>query len=254
VNAIREYRLFSGENEVSWENLPIANLTLVPKRIPAGNRGTVFNIVDHDQVPQLREAGMLTQMSYQVFTMENTPVTEPVEITAPNEITLAQLVTYFILQSELAPHLDVASAFYWNLRKIVDVTAADPTKTTYEAIPDKIPVGFTLRVKCSSLREGSDKRIVNCRYEGAHLPFSMPPDALLERLKARVADWMNQRGQGPDWTIDGPDREAIDFDFEYPIIPLGREAPMKIYLKQWEFMIAPHQSWINLSDSLVRKM
>jgi hypothetical protein len=229
VKAPREYRLFSGSDEVTWENLPVPNLTLVPHNVPVGNRGSEFKIVDCLQVPHLREAGPLTQMSYQVFTMENTQVTKPIVITAPNEISLAQLVTYFILPSGMS--LDVASVFYWNLLQIEDTSKADKTKRKLQEIPDKIPVGFNLRVKCSSLRENSTKRIVNCRFGDVFLPFSMPPDALLGRFKERVADWMNQRGQGPDWTVDGNDNEQIDFDFDYPVIPLAREAPIKIYLR-----------------------
>jgi predicted ABC-type sugar transport system permease subunit len=57
-------------------------------------------------------------MSYQIFTMENTPLGEPVVIQAPNEITLAQLVTFFILPSGI--QLDVGSVFYWNLLRIED--------------------------------------------------------------------------------------------------------------------------------------
>jgi hypothetical protein len=248
------YRLSSGQDEVPWENLPAPKLTLVPRKIPVGDRGAAFNIVDSHQAPRMREAGPLKQISYQVFTMDNTAVTEPIVITAPNEITLAQLVTYFILPSDIGAYLDVASVFYWNLREIVDVTKADKTKRTFEAIPEKIPIGSNLRVKCSSLRDGSNKKVVNCSFEGVHLPFPMPVDALLERLKARVSDWMKQRGQGPDWTVDGPDREAIDFDFEYPIIPISRDMLVKVYLKQWETTLAPHQSWINVSDALVRRL
>jgi hypothetical protein len=111
VKAIREYRLFSGQDEVSWDSLPVPKLTLVPHKIPVGDGGTAFNIVDSHQVPHMREAGPLKQISYQVFTMDNTAVTEPIVITAPNEITLAQLVTFFILPSDIGSHLDVPLSF-----------------------------------------------------------------------------------------------------------------------------------------------
>jgi hypothetical protein len=56
VKAPREYGLFNGQEEVTWGRLPVANLTLVPRIIPAGNRGTEFKIVDYTQVTKLREA------------------------------------------------------------------------------------------------------------------------------------------------------------------------------------------------------
>jgi hypothetical protein len=60
----------------------------------------------------------------------------------------------------------------------------------------------------------------------------IPEDATVGRLRERVVDWMRQRGQGEDWTIGGADREAIDFDFEYPVTAIEREVPIDIYLKQ----------------------
>jgi hypothetical protein len=200
----------------------------------------------------MREAGPMTQMSHQIFMVENTEVTEPIVITAPAKITLAQLVAYFILPSGI--QLDVASVFYWNLLRTQDRSKADKTKWTVQEIPDKIPVGFNRRVKCSSLCENSTKKIVNCRFESVILPFAMPEDAMLGRLKERVSDWTNQRGQGPDWTIEGSDREVIDFEFEYPVIPLVREVPMKIYLRQWVLNVPPSWSWMYISDQLVERL
>jgi hypothetical protein len=140
------------------------------------------------------------------------------------------------------------------LLQIEDKSKADKTKRTVQAIPDVIPVGFNLRVKCSSLRENSTKKMARCRFGSALMPFAMPENALLGRLKECVADWTNQRGQGPDWTVEGGDREQIDFEFEYEVIPLQREVPVKIYLRQREFMVLPSQSWIDLSDQLVKKI
>jgi hypothetical protein len=144
--------------------------------------------------------------------------------------------------------------FFWNFLQMPDTSKGDKTKRTVQAIPENIPVGFNLRVKCSSFRENSTKKIVKCRFGSVLMPFAMPEDATLGRLKERLADWMNQRGQGPDWTIEGRDREQIDFEFTYEVIPLIREVPMKIYLRQWELIVLPSQSWIDLSDQLVKKI
>jgi hypothetical protein len=84
------------------------------------------------------------------------------------------------------------------------------------------------------------------------MPFLMSEKAMLGRLKERMIDWMNQQGQVTDWTIDGPDREAIDFNYEYEVIPSIPEVPMRIFLKQIEVSVAPSQSWINVSDSLAK--
>jgi hypothetical protein len=85
------------------------------------------------------------------------------------------------------------------------------------------------------------------------MDFAMPPKDTIGRLKERVADWMNQSGQGPNWTIDGPDNEAIDFEWEYEVIPSNCEVPLRIFLKQAEMQVMPSLSWINLSDQLVKK-
>jgi hypothetical protein len=64
---------------------------------------------------------------------------------------------------------------------------------------------------------------------------------------------MAERGQGPEWTIEGDDREDIDFEFVYEIVPLEVERPVKIFLTQVELEAMPSLSWINLSDQLVKK-
>jgi hypothetical protein len=198
----------------------VLDLTLVPINIPVTSRGNEFKIVDHTLVKRPREVGPLTDMSYRIFTIEKTQFSEPVEIFAPNEITLAQLVTYFILPTGI--QVDVGSVFYWNLREIEDPFKADKTKRMLEPIPDKIPLGFNLSVKCSSLHENSLKRMARCRFGSVPMCFAMTEDAPLGRLKERVREWMNQRGQGEDWTIEGNDREQIDFEGEYNVIPIER--------------------------------
>jgi hypothetical protein len=64
---------------------------------------------------------------------------------------------------------------------------------------------------------------------------------------------MNERGQGPDWTVEGEDDETIDSEWEYEVIPFEVEKPVKIFLKQEELEVMPSLSWISLSDQLVKK-
>jgi hypothetical protein len=143
---IEEYRLYQGQDRLRWEDLPQANVAIVPKALPCVTRGSSFAIIDHHQVPPFRNVGHLTQMAFQLFTMQNSEVTNVIVINAPNEITLAQLVTYFILPLDI--EFDVGSVFYWNLLLIDDVTSSStPKKKIVEEIPAKIPTGFTLRVK-----------------------------------------------------------------------------------------------------------
>jgi hypothetical protein len=207
-------------------------------------------MIDHLQVPRFREVGHLTQMAFQLFTMQNTAVTEQIVINAPNEITLAQLVTFFILPLDL--EFDVGSVFYWNLLQIRDESSSNPDKMTVQEIPMKITVGFTLRVKCSSLHDNSEKKMAHCRWETILMPFQMHKDDTLGRLKQRMAEWMRLQGQGSDWTIEGPDREAIDFNHTYEIVPVSVEVPTTIFLKQLEVHTAQSVSWIALSDQIVK--
>jgi hypothetical protein len=156
------YDLFQGQTEVQWGDLPLQNVTAVPKLIPTLLRGASFNICDHLQTPRLREAGHLVQANLQVFTMEGSEVTEVMGIVVPNEITLAQLVTYCILPTGM--ELDVDSAFYWHLPRIEDSSEPDKTKWKVEEVPDKIPHGFLFKVRCSSLHDGSTKQLAHCRF------------------------------------------------------------------------------------------
>jgi hypothetical protein len=189
-------------------------------------------------------------MSFQLFSMQGTPVTELIVFRAPNEITLAQLVTYFILPLDL--EFDVGSVFYWNLILEKDESSSNPDKKRVQVIPAKIPVVFTLRVKCSSLQDGSDKKMTHCRWQSITMPFQMHKNDALGRLKTRMAEWLRLQGQGGDWTIAGNDLEAIDFDHTYGISPIEVEAPVMIYLKQTQFQVSQATSWVNLSDQIVK--
>jgi hypothetical protein len=52
LREFKDYRLFKGQEEVFWENLPVLDLVLVPTEIPVVNRGLEFRIVDHTKVPE----------------------------------------------------------------------------------------------------------------------------------------------------------------------------------------------------------
>jgi hypothetical protein len=244
--------LYQGQEEVRWENLPIPDVTAVPKLIPTLLRGASFNISEKLQVPRPREVGPLVQANLQVFTMDGTEFTEVMGIVIPNEITLAQLITYCVLPTGM--ELDVDSAFYWHLPRVEDRNEKDKSRWKVEEIPGKIPLGFTFKVKCSSLHDGSTKQLAHCRLGDVLMHFSLAPDARLERLKGRLSEWMRLRGQSADWTVEGPYKEVIDFGHVYEVIPLVQESPIRVFLKQLETTLIPSQSWINVSDLLVEKL
>jgi hypothetical protein len=181
-----EYRPFVKQDEVNWSNLPVNDLTVVPTVIPVVERGIEFAIVNQNTVPRPREVGRLTVMTYQVFTIEKTPFGEPVQILSPNELSLSQLVTYFILPTGI--QLDVGSVFYWNLEEVPDPSKADQSKRTLVPIPSQIPLGFNLRVKMNTLHQNSTKRMARCKYGSVPMCFAMPTDATVGRLRERVTD------------------------------------------------------------------
>jgi hypothetical protein len=95
--------------------------------------------------------------------------------------------------------------------------------------------------------------MAHVRWGLAQMSFAMSPNDTMRRLKERVADWMNHQGQGPEWTIDRPDNEEIEFTYEFEVIPLVRDVPVRIFLKQAELEVSSSLSWMNLSDQLVKK-
>jgi hypothetical protein len=250
LKSIGEYRSFNGQEELQWESLPlpIPEVALIPRGISVGDRGREFKITEQRRVNRPRESGPLTPMTYQIFTMDNTPIGEPEVIQAPNEITLVQLVAFFILPTGI--QLDVGSVFYWNLPRTENKSVKDKT---LEEIPALIPVGYNLRVKCSSLRDGSMKVMAHAHYGSAHMAFAMMSNDTVGKLKARAIEWMNQSDQGMNWTIDRPDTDVIDFEYDYEIIEAVREAPVRIFLKQTELEVSPSESWMTVSDRLVKR-
>jgi hypothetical protein len=121
--------------------------------------------------------------------MEKTPVDVPVPIDIPDEITLAQLVTYYILPA--GGDWDVGTIFYWCLEEI-----EEHGKRTLVEILLRIPIGFILKVKANTLRDASSKRMAKCIWESAPMCFMIEPDARVECLKRRAISWMEQRDQG----------------------------------------------------------
>jgi hypothetical protein len=139
------------------------------------------------------------------------------------------------------------------LPRIEDKSVKDKTIWKIEEIPTMIPVGFSLKVTCSSLRDGSMKVMAHAHYGSAHLAFAMMPSDTVGRLKARVTEWMNQSDQGMNWTIDCPVAEAIDFEHDYEIVAGVQESPVHIFLKQLELEVFPSGSWMTVSDRLVKR-
>jgi hypothetical protein len=251
LNTIGEYKLYVGQNEIQWSDLPALNATLVSNPFMVPFRGMDFKLSERYRTPKVREVAPLTAATYQLFTIEKEAIGEPVDIQIPNEISLSQLVTYYILPS--GRDFDVSSVFYWNLKELDAGPGENKTMRRLEQIPTVIPIDFNLRVKCNTLRSASRKQMAHVKWESARMNFAMDPKDTMKRLKERVADWMNQRGQGPDWTIDRPDNEEIEFAHEFEVITLVRDVPVRIFLKQAELEVMSSVSWINLSDQLVKK-
>jgi hypothetical protein len=154
------YRMFCGQREINWSDLPQNEVTLVPTVISVFERGREFKLIDRLSVPRPRQVGHLTPAAFRVFTMEKTPIDVPAPMDIPNEITLAQLVTYFILPA--GGDWDVGTVFYWCPEEIEN--KADKTKRELIETPMTIPTGFVSRVKANTLRDGSSQRMAKCIY------------------------------------------------------------------------------------------
>jgi hypothetical protein len=196
--------------------------------------------------------GPLTRAALQLFTAERTPYGELFSVDVPNEIVLEQLVTFYILRVYDRP--DANTVFQWSLEEMEAKDKKDKTKRIVIDIPQRIPIGFTLRVRASSLHQHmGGRRIVQCSFGSARVNFTVKENDEVGRLTAIAEDGMRQRGQGTQWIIEGNPREAIDFEYCYPIVPIPEEEEVSIYWKQRKMKIKVCESWMNLSDRLVRQ-
>jgi hypothetical protein len=167
-----------------------------------------------------------------LFTVEKTPVFEPIPVDIPNEMTLAQLVSASIIPSWF-DRLDSDTVCLWTLEIVPDQSKKDKTKMKVIQIPRRITAGFNLRVLANTLHEEADgRKQVTCVFGSAKVRFTLHENETAGRLAAMAVDWMKQRGQGDQWKIEGNPREAIDFEFEYPITPVPRAEEVSILLKQ----------------------
>jgi hypothetical protein len=180
--------------------------------------------------------------------MEGTPIDNPAPVDIPNEITLAQRVTFFILPA--GGHGDVNTVFYWCPEEIVK-----DGRREYIEIPHNIPIGFVLRVKANTLHDVQDNRMAKCTYGSVPMCFMIDQRANVGQLKAREFDWMVQRNLGSDGTLDNApnDNEAIDFDLVYPVIAANADPQLTIFLRQRSIEVSSSESWINVSDRMVRE-
>jgi hypothetical protein len=104
---------------------------------------------------------------------------------------------------------------------VQDKSTSDKTKMTVVRIPGRIHAGFNLRIMANTLRANNDgRKQVTCAFGTAKIRFTLRENETLGRLSALATDWIKQRGQGDQWQIEGNPREAIDFYFEYPTIPI----------------------------------
>jgi hypothetical protein len=103
----------------------------------------------------------------------------------------------------------------------------------------------------SSLHTASDRKQVTCAFGSAKIRFSFLPGETLQRLSAAAVAEMVNRRQGNQWAIEGNPREGIDFDFEYPILPIPQVEEVRIFLKQSSWKVKVNESWISLSDRIV---
>jgi hypothetical protein len=238
------------QREIQRSDLPQNDVTLIPTVNPPAERGQSFEIAKKNEVPRPRMVGRLTRAAFQVFTMEKTPVDNPTLIDIPNEITLAQLVTYFILPA--GGDWDVSTVFYWCPEEVEN----EPDKTKRELLwtPQVIPIGFVLRVKANTLRDGSSKRRAKCIYGAVPMCFMIEQNSLVSDLKVKAINWMVQRGLGDDWTLDRPDSENVDFDYQYPVTKPHDDERFTIFLRQRPVDVRPSESWINVSDRIVRAL
>jgi hypothetical protein len=243
--------MFCGQRKNQWSDLPQNDVTLVPTAIhPPADRGHSFRIVKQNDGPRHRSAGRLTRAAFQVFTMGKTLVDSPTPIDIPNEITLSQLVTYFILPA--GGDWDASTVFYWCPEEVEN--KSDKTKRDLILTPQVIPIGFVLRVKANTLHDGSSKQMAKCIYGAVPMCFMVDQNSLVGDLKTRAINWMVQRGLGNDWTLDRPDNENVDFDNQYQVTKPDADEPFTIFLRQRLVDAHPSESWINVSDRIVRAL
>jgi hypothetical protein len=107
-----QYEWYSGTDRVVWKDLPVPEVTLIPRDIPIPERGGNVEYVDLDEEAGLRSAGPRIPIKWQLFDCEWNGVSEESEAAVPNEIKFSQLVK-FVMIPELSSELDVRMSFSW---------------------------------------------------------------------------------------------------------------------------------------------
>jgi hypothetical protein len=79
----------------------------------------------------------------------------------------------------------------------------------------------------------------------------MPKDATAENLSAAVVETMKQARQGDQWYVDRNTREAVDFEYCYPIIPIPQAEEAEVFIKQKKYRVRATDTRMAVSDILV---
>jgi hypothetical protein len=210
--------------------------------------GLKFRVIDINLATPMRTVRPQVRVTWQLFTKDKEAFQEPIEADVPNEISLAQLVANFIVPF-MEGRFDHNTMFNWRLEERVDKSKKDKTKHEIIQIPQILPPRSNFRVKENSV--GSDKKLAHLNFGSIHLHLAMPKGATLANLSAFVAATMQQSDQGNQWYVEGNPREAVDFDFCYPIVPVPAPQEADIFLKQAKFRVRLTEPWMNVSDRLI---
>jgi hypothetical protein len=172
-------------------------------------------------------------------------VNEPVPVDVPNEIALEHPVSFYILPTY--DRLDANTVFRWCLEELTSKDKKDEKKREIVQIPQRIPIGFNVRVMAITSSGHERTKISSMCFRSSKSQFYGSREWNSKSIGGDRGglDEAARSGNSP-WMINRDQNESIDFDYEYPIVPIPEEEEVTIHLKQRKMKVKVSESWMRL--------
>jgi hypothetical protein len=146
---------------------------------------------------------------------------------------------------------DTNTAFRWSLEAKAPEDPKNKSAREVITIPEKLPLGFNLRIAASTRHTISNgKELVECSYGDAHFFFALRRDATIGLCITQVIGLMERRGLGNQWHVEGNFNEAIEWDHCYEVLPFQPAPEIEVFIKQRKIKVKEAGSWLKSAKKL----
>jgi hypothetical protein len=182
-------------------------------KIERGVAESFFGLLD--RVKPIRTAEITFNTTWQLFSEKDEPVTEEIEISVPQEITLGQLIANFIAP-RMGEEIDARATFNWRSVKktgLMQVKGQSPTVMNEVMIPPRtLRPGYKFQVRGTVFMRKPEVELAKMAARDSRIQIWIRRDMKIGDLKRTLEEFLEIQGVR-HWTEFDEDEESpIDFN------------------------------------------